>query len=299
MSTTVVEAAEHHEAPRDGTELVVRRWSWWARATHALLALSVFGLVLTGMPMHYADAFWAKPLLTIWGGERGAAAVHKVCALAFIASAVMHVAGMAIAWVTGRFKIRSLFHEDSIVPRWTDVKQIGQQIRYLKDQGPRPEFARFTFWEKFDYIAEVWGLLIIGLTGLVMWFPDRFLEFLPGWLVNAARIFHSYEAILAMGFLFTVHYFNTHLRPEVFPVDEVIFSGNIPLHEIQERYPGWYTRVAGSSQVFRAKTGTSRTALLISGFYLSVGFLILMLVMTTAALEAIRYFGWLLGGFTE
>ena len=295
MSATTIETTEPEQVP-EGTTLVVRRWSWWSRATHALLAASVFGLVLTGMPMHYPDTFWARPLLDLWQGERGAAAVHKISAVGFIGSAFMHVIGMMLAWLTGRFKLREIFHEDSIVPRWTDIKQIGQQIRYLKDQGPRPEYARFTFWEKFDYIAEVWGLLIIGLTGLVMWFPGWFLDFLPGWLVNAARIFHSYEAILAMGVLFTVHYFNTHLRPEVFPVDEVIFSGNIPLHEIEERYPGWYKRVAGTNKVFRAKTGTSKLALAISGFYLTVGFLILMLVMTTAVVEAIRYFLWMLGG---
>lgn len=290
MSVTVVPARRARET------LVVRRWSWWARATHALLALSVFGLILTGMPMHYADAFWAEPLLWLWRGERGAAAVHKVCAVGFLSSAAMHVLGMLAAWATGRWRLRSLLDEDSILPRWRDVRQVGEFIRYLKGEGPRPRFARFTFWEKFDYLAEVWGLLIIGLTGLVMWFPGRFLVFLPGWLVNAARIFHSYEAILAMGFLFTVHYFNTHLRPEVFPVDEVIFTGNIPLPEVRERYPGWYERVAGSPHVFRARTGTGWMALLISGFYLSVGFVILMLVMTTAALEAVRYFGWLLTG---
>jgi cytochrome b subunit of formate dehydrogenase len=290
MSVTVVPARRARET------LVVRRWSWWARATHAVLALSVFGLILTGMPMHYADAFWAEPLLWLWRGERGAAAVHKVCAVGFLSSAAMHVLGMLAAWATGRWRLRSLLDEDSIVPRWRDVRQVGEFIRYLKGEGPRPEFARFTFWEKFDYLAEVWGLIIIGLTGLVMWFPGKFLAFLPGWVVNAARIFHSYEAILAMGFLFTVHYFNTHLRPEVFPVDEVIFTGNIPLHEVRERYPGWYRRVVNSPHVFRARTGTGWMALLISGFYLSVGFVILMLVMTTAALEAVRYLGWLLTG---
>lgn len=294
--TTTAVPTSDATGPDDGTTLVVRRWSFWSRATHAVLAAGVFGLVLTGMPMHYPDAFWAKPLLALWQGERGAAAVHKVSAVAFLLSAVMHVGGMTAAWLTGRFRIRSLFDKDSIVPRWTDAKQIGEQIRYLKDEGPRPRYARFTFWEKFDYIAEVWGLLIIGLTGLVMWFPGRFLEYLPGWMVNAARIFHSYEALLAMGFLFTVHYFNTHLRPEVFPVDEVIFSGNIPLHEIEERYPAWYERVVDTDQVFRAKTGTSRLALFISGFYLSVGFVILILVMTTAIAEAFRYLTWLIGG---
>lgn len=291
MSSTAVVPAR-----RTGETLVVRRWSWWARATHALLALSVFGLILTGMPMHYADALWAEPLLWLWRGERGAAAVHKVCAVGFLASAAMHVVGVLAAWATGRWRPRSLLDEDSILPRWRDVRQVGEFIRYLRGEGPRPRFPRFTFWEKFDYLAEVWGLLVIGLTGLVMWFPGKFLVFLPGWLVNAARIFHSYEAILAMGFLFTVHYFNTHLRPEVFPVDEVIFTGNIPLHEVRERYPGWYERVAGSPHVFRARTGTGWMALIISGFYLSVGFVILMLVMTTAALEAVRYFGWLLTG---
>jgi len=291
MSATTIETAER----ADGTTLVVRRWSFWSRATHALLAAAVFGLVLTGMPMHYPTTFWAKPLLALWQGERGAAAVHKVCAIGFLLSGVMHVGGMTAAWLTGRFRLRSLFDNDSIVPRWTDVRQIGEQIRYLKDQGPRPRYARFTFWEKFDYIAEVWGLLVIGLTGLVMWFPGRFLDVVPGWMVNAARIFHSYEALLAMGFLFTVHYFNTHLRPEVFPVDEVIFSGNIPLHEIQERYPAWYERVVGTSQVFRARTRTSRTALFISGFYLSVGFVILLLVMTSVIAEAWRYLTWLIG----
>jgi cytochrome b subunit of formate dehydrogenase len=294
--TTTIANPGATEPEEAGTALVVRRWSLWSRATHAVLAAAVFGLVLTGMPMHYPDAFWARPLLAFWQGERGAAAVHKVSAVAFLLAAVMHVGGIVLAWLTGRFRIRSLFDKDSIVPRWTDVKQIGEQIRYLKDRGPRPRFARFTFWEKFDYIAEVWGLLIIGLTGLVMWFPDRFLEVLPGWMVNAARIFHSYEALLAMGFLFTVHYFNTHLRPEVFPVDEVIFSGNIPLHEIEERYPAWYERVVGTDQVFRARMGTGRTALFISGFYLSVGFVILLLVMTTAIAEAFRYLAWLIGG---
>ena len=119
-----------------------------------------------------------------------------------------------------------------------------------------------------------------------MWFPGRFLEFLPGWIVNAARIFHSYEARSWRWGSCSPCTTSTHTSARGLPRRRGIFSGNIPLHEIRERYPGWYRRVAGTDQVFRARTGTSRTALLISGFYLSVGFVILMLVMTTAALRA-------------
>jgi len=114
-----------------------------------------------------------------------------------------------------------------------------------------------------------------------MWFPGRFLEFLPGWLVNAARIFHSYEAILAMGFLFTVPLLQHPPAPEgLSGGTRFIFSGNIPVHEIRSATPGWYKRLSLPRSSVRGP-GPSKTALVISGFYLSVGFVILMLVMTT------------------
>lgn len=293
MSTTTV---EQQSSPDVGAARVaVRRFSWWARATHATLALAVFGLVLTGMPMRYPDSFWAGFLLGIWQGHAGAAALHKVFATMFFAAGAMHIAGVVAGLVTGQFKIRSLFGPDSIVPKPSDVRHVSQYMRFLRDEGPRPEFGRFTFFEKFDYLAEIWGLIFIGVTGLVMWFPVRAAHVLPGWLVNASLIFHSYEALLAMGFLFTVHFFNTHLRPEVFPVDEVIFSGNIPMHEVQERYPGWYKRLVSSGQTFIEDRGTGKVALLISGFYLTVGFVILVLVMATVLAETVAYMIDLLG----
>ncbi len=235
MSTATVEQV----VTTAESTVAVRRFSWWGRATHAVLALSVFGLVLTGMPLRYPDAFWAQPLFLFWQTERGAVAVHKVCAVLFFGAGAMHLLALAYGFVTRRIKITKIFGPDSILPNPQDVRNISQHIRYLKGEAERPDYGRFAFWEKFDYLAEIWGLLVIGLSGLIMWFPSQAANYLPGWIVNAALIFHGYEAVLAMAFLFTVHFFNTHLRPEIFPVDPVDLHRGHPA----ARGPGALPRV--------------------------------------------------------
>jgi cytochrome b subunit of formate dehydrogenase len=270
---------------------VVRRFTMWTRATHAVLAASVFGLVLTGMPMRYQDAFWAHWLIALERGHEGTAALHKMFAVGFFSAGAMHIVGLTVAWFTGRFRIRSIFGPDSMLLRPQDLKNIVLNLRFLHGRAPRPEFARFTYWEKFDYFAEIWGLLVIGLSGLAMWFPAKAAHYLPGWIVNAALIFHSYEALLAMGFLFSIHFFNTHLRPDVFPVDPVIFSGNIPLHEVEERYAGWYKRIKEKGGAFLpSRKDPSRAAVFISVAYLTVGLFTLLFVMLAALAETWRYF---------
>jgi cytochrome b subunit of formate dehydrogenase len=270
--------------------VVVRRFSMWTRATHATLAASVFGLVLTGMPMRYPEAFWSKPILAMCDIAGGAAFLHRMYACGFFAAGAMHVAGLIGAFATRKIKLREIFGPDSIVPKLEDVKNVSKNMRYMQGKGPQPNFARFTYWEKFDYLAEIWGLLVIGLSGLVMWFPVSASRFLPGWVVNAALIFHAYEALLAMGFLFAIHFFNTHLRSEVFPVDPVIFSGNIPMEEIEHRYPGWYERLKARGAGFvPSRRDPSRSAVLISTGYLVVGFVTLMFVMLDALAETWRY----------
>lgn len=269
---------------------VVRRFSPWVRATHAVLGASVFGLVLTGMPLRYSHAFWAGPLMTLWQGHAGAALMHRIFAGGFFLAGGMHLVGLAAGLATGRITRRSIFGPDSLVPRTQDLRNVAQNLRYLHGMAPRPDFGRFTYFEKFDYFAEIWGLLVIGASGLVMWFPEFAARFLPGWVVNAALIFHAYEALLAMGFLFAIHFFNTHLRPDVFPVDPVIFSGNMPLDEVRRRYPGWYRRILEGGGEFRtAHHDPSRVAVFISVTYLSVGLVTLFLVMMAALAEAWRY----------
>ena len=90
---------------------------------------------------------------------------------------------------------------------------------------------------------------MIGSTGLMLWFPVFFTRLLPGWFINVATIIHSDEALLATGFIFTVHFFNTHLRPEKFPMDTVVFTGRMPLAEFKRDKPAEYEALVAAGKL--------------------------------------------------
>ena len=135
-------------------------------------------------------------------------------------------------------------------------------------QGPRPQFGRWTYWEKFDYFAVFWGVAIIGFSGLIMWFPTFFTRFMPGWVINIALIVHSDEALLAAGFIFSIHFFNTHFRIEKFPMDTVIFSGRISKTEMLHERKRWLDRLVaeGGLEGHRVKDEWERWKNIARGF---------------------------------
>ena len=92
---------------------------------------------------------------------------------------------------------------------------------------------------------------MIGLTGLVLWFPEIATYVLPGPAVNVATIIHSDEALLAVAFIFTIHFFNTHFRPDKFPMDPVIFTGRVPLDELKYDKPAEYDALVATGELER------------------------------------------------
>jgi cytochrome b subunit of formate dehydrogenase len=130
-----------------------------------------------------------------------------------------------------------------------DIKDFFATFKWFIGLGKQPEYGRWTYWEKFDYFAVFWGVAIIGMSGMIKWFPEIFTLVLPGWLINVAGIVHSDEALLAVGFIFTIHFFNTHLRPSAFPMDKVIFTGVIPLEEFKHERPREYKEMVKSGRI--------------------------------------------------
>lgn len=124
-------------------------------------------------------------------------------------------------------------------------------MRWFFGLGPRPRFEQFAYWEKFDYMAVLWGTAIMGAAGLVLWFPEAAAYVLPGWMFNIALFVHGAEAALAIGFIFVVHFFNGHLRPGKFPMDLVIFTGRLPEHELREERTDQYERLLASGSLDR------------------------------------------------
>ena len=220
------------------------------RVLHFLMILCFFTLAFTGLTLKFSYTGWAVILSHLMGGFETAGYIHRFAAVIMV--------GIFITHITDLVKMRRmeygswkelLLGPDSMMLNKKDLEDLIGSIKWFIGLGERPEYGRWTYWEKFDYFAVFWGIFVIGSTGLTLWFPQFFTQFLPGWVINIATIIHSDEALLATGFIFTVHFFNTHLRPEKFPMDIVIFSGRVPLEEYKIDRPGDYKKLRDSDKL--------------------------------------------------
>jgi cytochrome b subunit of formate dehydrogenase len=218
-----------------------RRFDRYQRTQHLLMLLSFFTLSLTGMAIKFSYTAWAQAITRLLGGQPTMAVMHRVAALALIAVFVFHVLDVRRRRIAAGQTWRQLLTgPDTILFHPRDLRDVVASMKWFFGIGPRPPYGRYTYWEKFDYFAVFWGVLVIGSTGFVLWFPELLTRVLPGWSINVATIVHSDEALLAVGFIFTIHFFNTHFRPDKFPMDPVIFTGRMTLEELQHDKPDEY-----------------------------------------------------------
>lgn len=236
------------EVPAALRQKHVQRFSPVWRIAHLTFALSLMVLTFTGMPLFYPDVAWAPAIMSLLGGPQVAGIIHRVAAVVFAGVFFWHLIYMLIR-IGRNWRTFQLFGPDSLVPNLKDLEDMIGMFKWFFGMGPRPKFDRWTYWEKFDYWAPFWGVTIIGVSGLIMWLPGVFGSFLPGWIFNVASIFHGEEAFLAVVFLFTVHFFNNHFRPDKFPVDVVMFTGTFPLDEYKKEHGVEYERLVASGEL--------------------------------------------------
>ena len=176
--------------------------------------LTFVGCALTGLPLLFSDKPWAATLARLLGGFEVAGLIHRICAFVMLGMFASHLATLIRRAIVNRSILGILWGPDSMVPQPQDAVDLYRHVKWFVGRGPQPQFDRWTYWEKFDYWAVFWGMAIIGGSGLLLWFPVFFAKFLPGWMFNIASLVHGEEALLAVGFIFTIHFFNGHLRPE-------------------------------------------------------------------------------------
>jgi cytochrome b subunit of formate dehydrogenase len=219
------------------------------RLAHLAFAISVMMLVLTGMAVFYADTAWAKAIMVAFGSPRVAGIVHRVSATIMLGIFFVHLVYMVFR-IARNWKTFDWFGPHSLVPRWKDLEDATSMFRWFMGKGPRPAFDRWTYWEKFDYWAVFWGMGIIGGSGVMLAFPNATASILPGWIFNVATLVHGEEAFLAAVFLFTVHFFNNHFRPEKYPPpDIVMFTGSMPLEDFRREHRLEYERLLASGEL--------------------------------------------------
>jgi cytochrome b subunit of formate dehydrogenase len=222
---------------------MIQRFDAYHRITHLGLMTSFLGLALTGLPLLFHEAPWAKVLASMLGGPRAAGLLHRSFAIVLIVTFAAHVSRLLHRlFVKKEYGV--LWGPASMVPQPRDVREMVRHFAWFFGRGPRPRFDHFTYWEKFDYWAVFWGMFIIGGSGLTLWFPSFFAKLLPGWVFNVSLLIHGEEALLAVAFIFTIHFFNGHLRPDKFPMDTVIFTGQVAEDEFRHERPDEYDRLA-------------------------------------------------------
>ena len=228
-----------------------RRFTPAWMVAHLFFALSLMVLALTGMIAFYAETGWAQYIARALGGPQVAAYLHRIAAVVILGIFLAHLVYFAIV-LAPKWRTFKWFGHTSLVPGLQDVRDIIAMFKWFLGKGPKPVFGRWSYWQRFDYWAPFWGLMIVGGSGLLLWFKEATAAVLPGWVFNVATLAHGEEAFLAIVFLFTVHFFNEHFRPDKYPPPDIsMFTGAVALEEFAHEHLIEYQELLKSGELER------------------------------------------------
>lgn len=190
-------------------------------AQHWGLMISFVVLVITGFSLRYSDAWWSHLLFGWEGGAPARGLIHRIAGVVLIGSSIWHL----LYLFTPRGK---QFISDIWVKR-RDLSDLISAIRYnLGLSQTRPTFERFGYVEKIEYWALIWGTIVMVVTGLLLWFDNTVIRFVPRELLDIALVIHFYEAVLASLAILVWHLYSTVFNPSVYPMNPAWLSGQMP-----------------------------------------------------------------------
>ncbi|MHC4547640.1 MAG: cytochrome b/b6 domain-containing protein [Planctomycetota bacterium] len=267
-----------------------RRWPRSYVTYHVVLMWTVLVLASTGLPLHFSDKEWSLALMGVFGGPMVTGYVHRSAAVVLGALFLVYAGHLAWRLVVRREK-EVFASQNTMLPRWKDLQDLVGNLRWFLFLAPRPRYDRWTYWEKFDFWAAFWGLFVIGITGLMLWFPEQATRFVPAWFINAAVVIHGIEALLDIAFIFTVHVFHANLRPDKFPMDTAFWTGRITEQEFHHERPLEYERAVREGRLEALldrppAQRTRRVAYIIGGCALGVGFFFVAMMIVAVIQNA-------------
>ncbi len=212
----------------DSADFSVLRMNLAQRLQHLVLALSFTVLAVSGFALKFPDSWVAKAL---GSNEMVRRWIHRVAGIVLLCIGAYH-----LVYLLGTRQGRQLLKD--MLPVKKDVADVATNARYLAGLSPaRPKFARFGYAEKMEYWAVVWGTIIMGITGLLIWFKLDVTRFLPGWVVDVATTIHYYEAILACLAIVVWHFYHVIFDPDVYPLNWACCNGRVSKHWQEEEHP--------------------------------------------------------------
>jgi cytochrome b subunit of formate dehydrogenase len=219
------------------------RFNWNFRTQHMILLVSCLILILTGLPLKFHEARISQLFFDLVGGVQMSTLIHRIGAVGLIAVGAYHLLYL-LAFRQGRRDFWEL------LPRPRDARDFFQMLRYFlgKTDG-KPRFGRFSYVEKFDYWAVYWGMVIMIGSGLILWFLETSLQYLPKFAADIAREAHSDEGLLATLAIIIWHFYNVHLNPENFPMNWTMFTGKVSEEEMRRHHPLEYEELLAARAV--------------------------------------------------
>jgi cytochrome b subunit of formate dehydrogenase len=208
--------------------------NFYFRLAHWGVMLSFPTLVFTGFALKYPAQWWAQPLL-LWESHiafRGT--LHRIAAVVLLAATIYHAVHLAVN-KRDRIILRAL------LPRWRDFTDLLGVVRYnLGFSREAPQFAKFSYAEKIEYWAFLWGTAVMALSGFLLWFNNFTLHFFPKWVTDAATAIHFYEALLATFSILFWHFYLVIFDPLVYPMDLAWLNGRVPAEHLRHARPDYF-----------------------------------------------------------
>jgi formate dehydrogenase gamma subunit len=218
------------------------RFSIIQRLEHWVMTLSFITLAATGLPQRYALSAVSDAIIGGLGGIETVRIIHRIAATIFLLVTVWHFVAIV-------YRVYVLRARLSMLPTLKDVTDFLDAIRYnLGMAQQHPRFPRFNFAEKMEYWAVIWGAVLMGITGLMLWNPIATTRFLPGVVIPAAKAAHSAEALLAVLAVAIWHFYWVHIRT----FNKAIFTGKLTEEQMRDEHAG---------ELAELKAGTLRAPL--------------------------------------
>lgn len=204
-----------------------RRFHLGQRIEHILLILSFTVLAITGVPQKYSEFAWSNVMIQAMGGIEWVRVIHRTAATLLMAETIYHFLSVAYKVWVKRIAL-------TMLPGWQDAKDAWQTLLYnLRLTDKMAMMGRYTFGEKVEYWAVIWGTVIMVLTGFMLWNPVATVRFFPGQFIPAAKAAHGGEALLAVLSIVTWHIYNVHVKH----FNRSMFTGFISRHEMEIEHP--------------------------------------------------------------
>jgi len=208
----------------------IRRMNYNEIWQHVFLMTTFIALVITGFSLRFSEAWWVQILFGYEGGFPIRGIIHRVAAVLFIITTVWHI--LYLLGQRGRGFLKDM------IPAKIDAIQLWQLVSFnLGLSKKKPLFGRFSYIEKAEYWALVWGTAVMIITGLLLWFDNYVVTIFPKGFLDVMLVIHYYEAWLATLAILIWHMYSSVFNPSIYPMNPAWLTGKMPEDMFKHEHP--------------------------------------------------------------